>query len=108
MADVFTALTGAIANCIGPENCQKCEYRDVRMKTRCKTMLLRDALELLKAQEPEDIRPGRRFRLSTGDWFVVKRVEGPHCEVVQERTGYELLYGLDALRRLPITWEGEA
>lgn len=51
MADVFTALVGAIENCIGPENCQKCEYRDIRTKTRCKTMLLRDALELLKAQE---------------------------------------------------------
>ena len=51
MADVFTALVGAIAKCIGPENCQKCEYRDIRTKTRCKTMLLRDALELLKEQE---------------------------------------------------------
>lgn len=56
MADVFTALVGAIANCIGPENCQKCEYRDIRTKTRCKTMLLRDALELLKEQE-EPVKP---------------------------------------------------
>ena len=55
MDDVFTALVGAIANCIGPENCQKCEYRDIRTKTRCKTMLLRDALELLKAQESQPI-----------------------------------------------------
>lgn len=52
MTDVFTALVGAIANCIGPENCQKCEYRDIRTKTRCKTMLLRDALELLNGREP--------------------------------------------------------
>ena len=52
MADVATALKTAIMNCIGPENCAKCEYRDIRTKTSCKTMLLRDALELLKEQEP--------------------------------------------------------
>lgn len=52
MANIDTALKDAIMNCIGPENCTKCEYRNVPgSKVRCKTMLLRDALELLKAQE---------------------------------------------------------
>ena len=50
---VATALKDAIMNCIGPENCTKCEYRNVPgSKVRCKTMLLRDALELLKDSEP--------------------------------------------------------
>lgn len=52
MANIDTALKDAIMNCIGPENCVKCEYRNVPgSKVRCKTMLLRDALELLKGRE---------------------------------------------------------
>lgn len=49
MANTDTALKDAIMNCIGPENCVKCEYRNVPgSKVRCKTMLLRDALVMLK------------------------------------------------------------
>ena len=49
MKDNGTVLKDVIMNCAGPENCAICEYRGVPgSKVRCKTMLLRDALELLK------------------------------------------------------------
>jgi hypothetical protein len=56
MANIDTALKDAIMNCIGPENCTKCEYRNVPgSKVRCKTMLLRDALELLLLKDSEPV-----------------------------------------------------
>lgn len=66
----------------------------------------------IKALEAQDALPSvasvpavnARFRATTGDIFTVTRVEGPHCVVRQERTGYEYVYGIDALMRLPITW----
>ena len=73
MNDVATALKDAIMNCIGPENCTKCEYRNVPgSKVRCKTMLLRDALELmLKWQEP--VNP---VFVGNDEW------QCPRCETV--------------------------
>lgn len=80
--------------------------------------LLCDSIDLLKsirdsraktaAQDipGEPFLPGTRFRTTTGDLFAVTRVEGPCCTVTQVRTGFSYIYGVDALLRLPITWEG--
>jgi len=74
MANIDTALKAAIMNCIGPENCKKCKYRNVPgLKIRCKTMLLRDALLelLLKCKEP--VNP---VFVGNDEW------QCPECEAV--------------------------
>lgn len=74
MANIDTALKDAIMNCIGPENCAKCEYRNVPgSKVRCKTMLLRDALELLILKRQEPVNP---VFVGNDEW------QCPECEAV--------------------------
>ena len=73
MNDVATALKEAILNCVGPENCAKCGYQYVPgSKVRCKTMLLRDALELMLKWQ-EQVNP---VFVGNDEW------QCPRCETV--------------------------
>lgn len=105
----FYSVKADLEVCATCEDCRKCSHFKYRgTKVHCKSQLLRDLYYLMTSVNAASLPAvNSRFRATTGDIFTVTKVEGPRCEVRQERTGYTHTYDIDTLMRLPIFWEGD-